>query len=90
MQALRAFAARSRFSGIQAQIRKFSTEPGVRERILLEDDPHLRPYKSSKGTVKAIRTFGDVLVVLVVAESVYEIAYRAQVRKAARAGAAEE
>ncbi|KAJ7518302.1 hypothetical protein O6H91_21G063200 [Diphasiastrum complanatum] len=64
------------------QIRSLAVEPGSREKLLLEEDPALKKFKSDKETVKLIKRIGDILVLSVVAGSVYEIYYRMQNRKA--------
>lgn len=67
------------------QVRRMSTELRPREQKLLEEDPALKNFKSEKGKVEFIKRLGDVLVIAVVAGSVYEIYYRVMARRAAQA-----
>ncbi|BBN15292.1 hypothetical protein MPTK1_6g18520 [Marchantia polymorpha subsp. ruderalis] len=84
---LRAFAKRvvavPRFPSVQ--VRRMAGEPGAREKALLAEDPALKEFQSTKGTIQMIKRFGDVLVMAVVAGSVYEIYWRVEARSAARA-----
>ncbi|KAG6551129.1 hypothetical protein Mapa_007364 [Marchantia paleacea] len=69
---LRAFAKRvaavPRFPSVQT--RRMAGEPGAREKALLAEDPALKEFQSTKGTIQMIKRFGDVLVMAVVAGKV--------------------
>ncbi|ERM99588.1 hypothetical protein AMTR_s00088p00136290 [Amborella trichopoda] len=64
--------------------RGFHIEPGPREKVLLEEDPALKRFKSHKKTVWRLKRVGDVLTVVVVAGCCYEIYVRTVKRNAER------
>ncbi|KAA0057889.1 succinate dehydrogenase subunit 7B [Cucumis melo var. makuwa] len=47
--------------------RGFHVEPGTREKALLAEDPCLRRFRSHKKAVSRLKTFGDVLTIVVIA-----------------------
>jgi len=91
MQAVRTLARRvagnvsTGSRGISTGKASLAGHSGAREAQLLEKDPALAKYHSVKSQVQAIKRFGDVLVILVTAGAVYEIAYKVQQRNAAQA-----
>ncbi|TYJ98577.1 succinate dehydrogenase subunit 7B [Cucumis melo var. makuwa] len=50
--------------------RGFHVEPGTREKALLAEDPCLRRFRSHKKAVSRLKTFGDVLTIVVIADGV--------------------
>eukprot|EP00250_Pteridium_aquilinum_P017567 c23688_g1_i2 orf=247-558(-) len=66
--------------------RGISIAPGERERALLEEDPALKHYKSSKDTARRVKRIGDVLVIIVSAGCIYQIYGVTQKRRAERLG----
>ncbi|KAF6159861.1 hypothetical protein GIB67_032945 [Kingdonia uniflora] len=61
--------------------RPFHIEPGAREKALLEKDPALKRFKSSKEGVKRIKIFGNVLLTVVLAGACYEFYLKREARK---------
>ncbi|KAL9668025.1 hypothetical protein QQ045_002397 [Rhodiola kirilowii] len=49
--------------------RGFHTELGAREKALLAEDPALTRFKSHKKDVRRIKKVGDLLTIIVVAET---------------------
>ncbi|KAL4036283.1 hypothetical protein IC575_005011 [Cucumis melo] len=64
--------------------RGFHVEPGTREKALLAEDPCLRRFRSHKKAVSRLKTFGDVLTIVVIAGCCYEIYVKATMRQEAR------
>lgn len=82
------FRSQSRLQQLEdqpfVQRRGYHVELGAREKALLEEDPALKRFKSHKKGVRRIRRIGDVLTIVVVAGSCYEIYVRAVMREEAR------
>ncbi|KAI5073189.1 hypothetical protein GOP47_0011202 [Adiantum capillus-veneris] len=86
---IRLWASSSSPSCRACQKRGLHIPPGEREKALLEEDPALKHYKSTKGTAQKVKLFGDVLVIIVSAGCCYQVYDVTKKRRAERLGQTE-